>query len=75
MTETSATVPDVFARGNRAFISVQLAIVLAVIALGTALVAYELHTAHAKAHHSSSASRSHHHKQKHAPHTATCNTL
>ena len=64
-------IADIFAHvRKRAFISAQLAIVLAVIAGGTALIAYEWHAAHAKPHHSPAASGSHHHKQKHEPHTA-----
>ena len=64
-------IADIFTdAGRRAFISLQLAIVLAVIAGATALIAYEWHAAHATAHHSSAASGSHHHKHKHEPHTA-----
>lgn len=66
-----ARVAGIFAQTwSRAFISAQLAIVLAVIAGSTALIAYEWHAAHAKPHHSSAASGSHHHKHKHEPHTA-----
>ena len=47
---------------TRAFVSVQFAIVLAVITGGTALVAYEWYAAHPTAQHSSGAGH-HHHKR------------
>ena len=46
---------------SRGFISAQLAIVLAVIAGGTVLVAYEWHAAHPKAHHAAAGPSHHHH--------------
>ena len=57
----------------RGFISAQAAIVLAVIAAGGGLLAYEWHSAHAahsKGHHSSVAK---HHHEKHEAKTAATN--
>jgi hypothetical protein len=59
---TTQRIPTGFA--TQAFISTQLAIVLAVIVGGAGILAYEWHAAHPPKHHNGASLGHHHHKHR-----------